>query len=223
MVLGYNPKSKFVEEFKKASQGEIPWYQVLANPNVKLLRTDPKLDPKGCYTVIVSQLAGIYYHNENISRLLVSDNSSSNSQQIRPEEILVTALDTGEADVIPLYKHEAIERNIPFIRLPAEINLGQPTFANYYKQASCTVKEGTKVYGEPILFFVTVPATVSDYDGAASFIEFLVSPKGQRILENEGLNNVLFNFTRLSFNNQSSGNDEIISNIDRKNNIVSPK
>jgi molybdate/tungstate transport system substrate-binding protein len=194
MVLGYNSKSKFAIEFKKASQGEIPWYEALNNSDVKLLRTDPRLDPKGCYTIIVSQLAGIYYHNENIGRLLVSDNSS-NSQQIRPEEILVTALDTGEADIVPLYKHEAIERNIPFIRLPDEINLGQPAFASYYKQASCSVKEDTKVYGEPIVFMATVPTTVSNYNGAASFVEFLVSSTGQRILENEGFNAVNNNTT----------------------------
>jgi molybdate/tungstate transport system substrate-binding protein len=110
----------------------------------------------------------------------VSDESDDDSNpQITLEEILVTALDTGEADVVPLYKHEAIERNIPFIRLPDEINLGQPAFASYYKQASCSVKEDTKVYGEPIVFLATVPTTVSNYNGTTSFGKFLIYSSDQ--------------------------------------------
>jgi molybdate/tungstate transport system substrate-binding protein len=63
MVIAYNPKSPFASDFQKAKRGFVPWYHVLAKPGIKFLRTDPLLDPKGCYTVIAAKLAGILYHN----------------------------------------------------------------------------------------------------------------------------------------------------------------
>jgi molybdate/tungstate transport system substrate-binding protein len=68
---------------------------------------------------------------------------------LRPEELLLTLLETGEADAIPAYKHEAIERGFPFISLPPQVNLGDPAFASYYKQASCTQLHGTLNFGKP--------------------------------------------------------------------------
>ena len=48
---------------------------------------------------------------------------------------------------------------------------------------------GKAVYGEPIYFSVTIPeATVSNLAGAVSFVTFLVSSDGQRILQSQGLN-----------------------------------
>jgi hypothetical protein len=47
---------------------------------------------------------------------------------------------------------------------------------------------GKAVYGEPIYFSVTIPeATVSNFAGAVSFVTFLVSSDGQRILQSQGL------------------------------------
>lgn len=124
MVIAYNPKSPFAPDFQKAKTGVIPWYHVLAKPGIKFLRTDPFLDPKGCYTVIATKLAGILYHNSSLSSSIL--NGERNKDQLRPEEILLTLLEQGEADAIPAYKHEAIERGFPFISLPPQINLGNP-------------------------------------------------------------------------------------------------
>ena len=41
LVIGYNPSSRFVNDLKNKS-----WYEVLAEPGLKLGRTDPKLDPR---------------------------------------------------------------------------------------------------------------------------------------------------------------------------------
>jgi molybdate/tungstate transport system substrate-binding protein len=117
LVIAYNPKSHFAAYFEKAKTGSIPWYQVLAKPEIKFLRSNPLLDPNGCYTVIFTRLAGILYHNSSLSSLILK--GERNQDQIRPEEILLTLLETGEADAIPAYKHEAIERGLPFISLPS--------------------------------------------------------------------------------------------------------
>jgi molybdate/tungstate transport system substrate-binding protein len=184
LVIAYNPKSHFAADLEKAKSGAIPWYQTLSNPGFRFLRTDPFLDPKGCYTIITTKLAGILYHNSSLSSSIL--NGERNQAQLRPEEILFTLLETGEADAIPAYKHEAIERGFPFISLPPQINLGDPAFTSYYKQASCTPQGGTINFGKPIVFDITIPNTVRNTGGAIQFVKFLLSEQGKKIFENDG-------------------------------------
>jgi molybdate/tungstate transport system substrate-binding protein len=189
MVIAYNPKSSFASDFQKAKTGSIPWYHVLAKPGIKFLRTDPFLDPKGCYTVIATKLAGVLYHNSSLSSSIL--NGERNKDQLRPEEILLTLLEQGEADAIPAYKHEAIERGFPFISLPPQINLGNPAFANYYKQASCTAQQdGSLTFGKPIVFYITIPNTVRNNAGAIQFVKFIFSKQGNIILQNDGFKTI---------------------------------
>ncbi|HEY5631216.1 MAG TPA: extracellular solute-binding protein [Nitrososphaeraceae archaeon] len=191
MVIAYNPKSPFASDFQKAKTGVVPWYHVLAKPGIKFLRTDPFLDPKGCYTVIAVKLAGILYHNSSLSSSIL--NGERNKDQLRPEEILLTLLEQGEADAIPAYKHEAVERGFPFISLPPQINLGNPDFTNYYKQASCTTtpqQDGSLTYGKPIVFDITIPNTVRNNAGAIQFVKFILSKQGNIILQNDGFKTI---------------------------------
>ena len=44
------------------------------------------------------------------------------------------------------------------------------------------------VYGEPIYFSFTIPATVRDLEGAISFGDFILSTNGKNILRGQGLN-----------------------------------
>lgn len=184
LVIAYNPNSQFAADFEKAKTGSVSWYDILAKPGFRFLRSDPLLDPKGCYTIITTKLAGILYHNSTLSSLVLK--GERNPDQLRPEELLLTLLETGEADAIPAYKHEAIERGFPFISLPAQINLGDPTFASYYKQASCTQLNGSLNFGKPIVFDVTIPKTVRNTEGAIQFVKFLLSNQGKRIFQNDG-------------------------------------
>jgi molybdate/tungstate transport system substrate-binding protein len=184
LVIAYNPKSPFASDFEKVKAGSIPWYQVLSKPGIKFLRSDPLLDPKGCYTVIATKLADRLYHNTTISSTIL--NGERNQNQLRPEEILPTLLEAGEADAIPAYKHEAIERGLPFISLPPQMNLGDPSFASFYKQASCTQVNGSLTVGKPIVFDVTIPNTAKNTEGATQFVKFLFSAQGKQIFENDG-------------------------------------
>ena len=47
MVIAYSPDSPHFDDLEKARTGEIPWYEVLSNTNLKFGSTDPELDPKG--------------------------------------------------------------------------------------------------------------------------------------------------------------------------------
>ena len=110
-------------------------------------------------------------------------------KQIYPEEILNTLLESGQVDAIAAYKHEAISRGLPYITLPSQINLGNPDFSNFYKKASYTFSNIDKVAkGEPVYFSVTIPATNKNFNGAISFVNYLISSdKGKLILEKQGL------------------------------------
>lgn len=186
MVIAYSPTSRSHLDLDYAKNGQIPWYQVLSQPGFKFGRTDPELDPKGYYMVIAAKLANIYYNDKTIDQRILGQDR--NSRQIFPEETLTTTLETGQLDAIAAYKHEAIARGLSYITLPSQINLGNPSFSDFYEKASYTSITGKTVYGEPIYFSVTIPeATVNNLNGAVSFVRFLLSTDGQHILQNQGL------------------------------------
>jgi molybdate/tungstate transport system substrate-binding protein len=186
MVIAYSPKSRFISDLDKARTGEIPWYQVLSNPDLKFGRTDPELDPKGYYTIITAELADLYYNDSGIKRRILGDNR--NTKQIFPEEILKTILEQGQLDAVAAYRHEAVARGLPYITLPPQINLADPEYVDLYKRASYDLKDGQTIYGELIYFSYTIPTTVRNFDGAVSFGDFILSDNGTNILKDEGLN-----------------------------------
>jgi molybdate/tungstate transport system substrate-binding protein len=88
VVIAYNPKGHFAADFEKAKTGSIPLYQILAKPAIEFLRSDPLLDPKGCYTVIATKLAGILYSNSSLNSSTLK--GERNQDQVRPEELVLT-------------------------------------------------------------------------------------------------------------------------------------
>jgi molybdate/tungstate transport system substrate-binding protein len=187
MVVAYSPTSRFFNELEKARIGEIPWYQVLSNQNLKFGRTDPESDPKGFYMIIAAGLANLYYNDSGIKQRTLGDDR--NAKQIFPEEILKTILEQGQLDAVAAYKHEAVARGLPCITLPPQINLEDPTFTEFYNSGSYTLgKDGQTVFGEPIYFSLTIPTTVMNIDAAISFGDFILSMNGRNILKDQGLN-----------------------------------
>ncbi|HEX5977294.1 MAG TPA: hypothetical protein VFY68_08460, partial [Nitrososphaeraceae archaeon] len=85
--------------------------------------------------------------------------------------------------------HEAIARGLPYITLPPQINLADPTFVDIYRKISyISENSGQTIHGEPIYFSFTIPATVKNLDGAITFGSFILSDGGKKILEGQGLN-----------------------------------
>lgn len=186
MVIAYSPTSHFYSDLEKARIGEIPWYEVLSKQDFKFGRTDPESDPKGYYMIITAKLSNIYYNDSTIEQRILGDDR--NPKQIFPEEILKTILEQGQVDAVAAYKHEAVARGLPYITLPPEINLADPTFSDFYKRASYTLGTGQAVFGEPIYLSVTIPKTVKNPKGSISFVSFLLSTRSEQILESQGLN-----------------------------------
>ena len=188
IVIAYNEKSPAAGLLEKAARNELSWYEVLSRPDIRFLRTDPELDPKGYYTVIMARLADIFYGTPSISSSILR--GERNLDFIRPEEVLMTLLESGEADAVSAYMHEAIERGLPFIRLPPEISLGYPEFADFYKKANYTTESGKIIVGKPIVFTVTIPETANNVEGALAFIKFLLSDEAGKIMEKHGFRRI---------------------------------
>jgi molybdate/tungstate transport system substrate-binding protein len=182
LVIGYNPRSKFAGQFRDAAANKIAWYEVLAVPGVRFGRGDPRIDPKGYRTLFMFALAGDHYQRPDIPKLL---GDPLNSAQVLPESGLLAQLESGQFDAGVFYKHEAVAHNLPYISLPPEINLGDVTRSSSYAQHGYTTPSGQHVTGAPILFTITIPATVQHHDGAVSFAKFLLS--SDHLLEKFGL------------------------------------
>jgi len=172
LVLAYSPNSKFAEKFEAAAAGAVPWYEVLKTPGLRFGRGDPRTDPKGYRTLFLFELAGKHYKLPELPALL---GDPINPEQVFPEVALLARVQSGQSDAGIFYKHEVVAHKLPFVTLPAEINLSDPKFSAFYAQASYTTPSGEHVSGAPILFTITIPRAVGHKESAVAFVRFLLS------------------------------------------------
>lgn len=185
LVLAYNPKSRFAEQFQAAAADKIPWYEVLQVPGVRFGRGDPTTDPKGYRTLFLFDLAGKHYQKPEIPRML---GDPLNPAQVFPEIVLLARVETGQFDAGIFYKHEVVAHHLPFVAFPPEINLGDPKFARLYAEATYKLPSGDQVRGAPILFTITIPKTASHPAAAEAFVRFMLS--SPRLLEEFGFGTI---------------------------------
>lgn len=185
MVVAWSSHSKFAGRLQAAARSGSGWEKVLEQPGFKLGRTDPELDPKGYRTLMTLQLDGVRLGEPSLGTRILGP--AANPAQIFPEEQLVARLQSGELDAGFFYRIEAVEASLPYLRLPAAINLGDPTLAGAYAKATYTTSKGSVVTGSPAEYTVTIPRTVRNREGALAFVQFLTGPQGTRLLAAEGL------------------------------------
>lgn len=111
LVLAYNPNSSFAADFQTQ-----PWYKVLAEPEIKIGRTDPVLDPKGQLTVAALTQAQTTFNDPNLLSTVEANS------QVFPEEELVGRLQSGQLDAGFFYSVEATAANLhtKSLNLPTE-------------------------------------------------------------------------------------------------------
>jgi molybdate/tungstate transport system substrate-binding protein len=185
LVIGWSPKGSFASDFEAARSGKRTWESVLEQPGLKLGRTDPELDPKGYRTIFVLQLDEQRTGQSGLSQKILG--APGNPAQIFPEEQLVARLQAGQLDAGFFYTVEAMEADLPYLRLPAEVNQGDPAQAARYAAASYTNKKGQMLKGSPVLYTVTIPSTVRNRQGAEAFVQYLLAKPGQSQLNEAGL------------------------------------
>jgi molybdate/tungstate transport system substrate-binding protein len=133
--------------------------QALQTPGLRIARTDPRLDPKGAYTIEAMRMLVGPAAERKILGL------DENPSQTFPEESLLAHLEAGDSDVGFVYETEAIARHLQFIPLPG--------------RASLTDK---------IVYTIAIVKNGPHPSSARAFVNFLLHGKGRAILSDAGIN-----------------------------------
>ena len=184
MCIAYSPKSRFAADFAAAAAGRKPWYEVLLHPGLRFGRTDPRTDPQGRNILFALRLAEIYYQQPGFSAKLLGP--ALNPKQIFTEASLLTRLEAGQIDASSGYLSAVHSHKLPFIPLPKEINLGDPTMAaTWYDRARIQVPgpHGTTKIAtpQPLEFYAVALTNAPDPAAAARFVHFLRGPAAQKL------------------------------------------
>jgi molybdate/tungstate transport system substrate-binding protein len=180
MVIAYGPKSKFASEITAAN-----WTEILLRAGVETGRADPSLDPNGYRTLLTLQLAESFYAKPGLAGRLLQAIPDRN---IRPNEVqLVALVQAGELDYIWSYESIAQAAALAYVRLPREIDLGDPASAARYATASVRVagktpRDSITFVGAPIVYGVAVPIDAPHKALAERFLAWLLSGEGVRVL-----------------------------------------
>jgi len=184
MAIVYTEKSRYAGEINQDN-----WFEIMLRPNVQIGRSDPDQDPCGVRALFTAKLAGIFYDNEALPGKLME----KDKRNIRPKETdLIALLESGQIDYIFLYRSVAQQHKLPYLRLPAELNLGDPELVDWYAQVSTQTlgtSPGSTIteIGQPMVYGLTIPNKAQNIELAEAFAAFLLdSEKGLKILEELG-------------------------------------
>ena len=185
IVLAYTDRSRGAKEIDAEN-----WRRVITRSGVEVGRSDPNTDPSGYRTLLVMQLAEQHYHEPGLfARLL----AAAPERNVRPREAdQVALLQTDELDYIWTYENLAENDGLRFVKLPDDIDLGNPADSAIYARVSTRVlgkRQGDTVTmrGAPILFAFTIPVNAENPRLAERFIEYVESADGRRILRSQHL------------------------------------
>ena len=90
-------------------------------------------------------------------------------------------LQTGQLDASSAYKTQPSALGLPFITLPKEINLGDPTMESAYQSAILNLNGKTR-HPQPLVFYAAVLKDAAQPQLAARFVSWLQSAEAREIL-----------------------------------------
>ncbi|MBW2115360.1 MAG: tungstate ABC transporter substrate-binding protein WtpA [Deltaproteobacteria bacterium] len=176
LVLCYTDNSRFANKVNADN-----WYKILGRKGVIWGHSDPNLDPCGYRSLMVLQLAEIYYKKPGLYDQLIANRPKKN---VRPKSVeLVSLLKTGNMDYAWEYLSVAVQHDLKFVKLPDEINLGNYKKDSLYKQAKVKVtgkKPGTWMTrtGKSCTYGITMIKDAPNPDAAVAFLGYLMDPRG---------------------------------------------
>jgi molybdate/tungstate transport system substrate-binding protein len=175
MVIVYTSHSKFAQEINQDN-----WYEILTRKEVRFGRANPDHDPCGYRTLIVWQLAEKYYGKSGLYNQLDQACDTIAAKSVD----LINRLELEALDYAFEYLSVAKQHGLRFVTLPPEIDLSRLEYQDFYAQAEIEVVG--KRPGEPIIYGFTIPQNSPHPDLAAALVEFLLGPRGQEIMEENG-------------------------------------
>ncbi len=185
LVLCYTDKSKYADTINDKN-----WKEILQKKDVVWGHSDPNLDPCGYRSLMVLQLAEIFYGEKGLYNKLLANRPAENVKPKAKE--LVALLKNEKMDYAWEYRSVAEQHGLKYVELDDHINLGNYKMTDFYKQAKVEVtgkKPGTTVnrIGKSITYGVTLIKDAPNAELANEFMAYLLNPdKGMKILAEMG-------------------------------------
>jgi molybdate/tungstate transport system substrate-binding protein len=209
MAIAYTDKSKYAAEVTADN-----WYNVVARPDVRLGLADPRFDSNGYRALMMFALAGRQYDKSTLffdtfegqfTTPITSEDEGTQTVVHVPEILetssgahivmrgysvqLLPLLETGDIDYAIEYLSVIKQHGLKYVTLPPELNLGDQTLADVYRQVRvdldyqrfASVKPSFE--GQPITYSLTIPSNSAQPQAASLFVQFLLGPDGRRIME----------------------------------------
>jgi molybdate/tungstate transport system substrate-binding protein len=178
MVIAYSPKSRFAPRLDAAAKGAEPWWKVLQEPGFRFGRSDPAADPQGRNIIFSMMLAGKLYGQPNLVDKVLGP--TVNHQQINMEGSLQSRLQTAELDAAAAYRVQPGAFHLPYISLPAEVNLSGEDVHTKHPEVTLLVGSRTFV-PEPLIFYAAVLNEARNSPAASAFVAWLKGPEAQTL------------------------------------------
>lgn len=173
MVIAYSPKSKYADELADAAAGKSgaeSWWQILARSDLRFGRTDPAADPQGRNIIFTLELAERYYKRPGLAQAILGP--TVNPAQIFSEPTIEARLQSGELDAASAYRIQPGPFDLPYIRLPDEINLGSEAMHDAYARASLDLN-GKTYRPQSLVYYAAVLTDSAQKDKAQAFVDWL--------------------------------------------------
>jgi len=180
VVIAYSPRSRYASLFAAAhTSGGPAWWQLLETPGLRFGRTNPQTDPQGLSILFTMQLAQIFYRRPDLSAKILG--SQLNPRQIFQEAQVMARLQAGQLDASAAYRTQPAAFGLPFLTLPPQVNLGDASLQQYYRQAAVDLN-GKTLHPSPLVFYVASLKDAPQPVLAARFVAWLQGPKARSLL-----------------------------------------
>ena len=113
-----------------------------------------------------------------------SDFGTATSSQIFAESSLDSTLQAGQLDASSAFITQAVQLHLPYIALPAAINLATSRDAAEYNKASITIKGGVTKNGSPLVIDITTIGTPTA--AGTAFVKYVLSRAGLALYKQGG-------------------------------------
>jgi molybdate/tungstate transport system substrate-binding protein len=209
LALAYRDGSKYADEINAEN-----WAEVIARPDVKIGIADPRFDASGYRALMafaLTEMANKYYGlfgpmfdgqfsfpvtifrgNERTTITVpeILETKSGSHIVLRGASVqLIALLETGDLDYAFEYESVIQQHGLKMVKLPAEVNLGEPELETFYNQVRVNLdfqrfaSVKPQFRGERIGYGVTIPAGAPHPKEAELFIAFLLSDEGRAVME----------------------------------------
>jgi len=178
VTLAYTERSRGAKQINAKN-----WYSVVSQPGVVIGRSDPDTDPSGYQFLQMLSLASGYYHQPDLEQSVLANSPKDAMRDT--ETSLMSALQLGEIDYLAIYTSAAKSHHLKYLRLPADIDLSDPSRSSLYAHGRAATAHG-ELRGKPIVYAVTVPSSAEHRALALEYVRFLIGPEGRKILAQSG-------------------------------------